>query len=251
MAKSRIINTRFWVDDYISNLDPVEKLLFLYFLTNPSTDICGVYEIPLKTVAVDTGLDIEMVKKIIKRFSREGKIFYQNGWVGIKNFIKHQSVNPKVEKGIKNGLDKAPKEMLDRLSIDYTYPTDSLSHSNLNSNLNSNSNFNAVETSSTRKNGFNPLGSEIVKAFEVVDSKNKTYYANKTQRSACDFLLSEFTLEVILDRIKVLPHTNKLPYFPKINSPYDLKEKWVKLEDQMKSKKVEYEQSINKNKIAF
>ena len=37
MAKTRIINTRFWIDDYTSNLDPIEKLLFLYFLTNTAT----------------------------------------------------------------------------------------------------------------------------------------------------------------------------------------------------------------------
>ena len=85
----------------------------------------------------------------------------------------------------------------------------------------------------------NPLGSEIIKAFEMVDSKNKTYYSNTTQRSACDFLLSEYGLQEILDRIAFLPKSNKLPYFPKINSPNDLKEKWVKLEDMVKTKQVE------------
>lgn len=138
MAKERMINTRFWIDDYISNLDPIEKFLFLYFLTNPSTDICGVYEIPLKTVATDTGIEIEMVKKILKRFGRDKKIFYHDGWIGIKNFSKHQKDNPSVKKGIENGLERAPKEILDRLS--QTVP--SLSHLNLNSNLNSNSNLN-------------------------------------------------------------------------------------------------------------
>ncbi len=129
-----MVNTRFWIDDYISNLDPIEKLLFLYFLTNPSTDICGVYELPLKNIALDTGLDKEMVVKIVNRFSTDGKIFYKNGWVGIKNFAKHQAMNPKVKMGIEIGLAKAPKEILDSLS----YPIDSLSH--LNSNINSNSN---------------------------------------------------------------------------------------------------------------
>ena len=133
-----MINTRFWIDDYIANLDPIEKLLFLYFLTNPATDICGIYELPLKNIALDTGIDKEMVVKMLERFSKDGKIFYKNGWVAIKNFAKHQAMNPKVQKGIEIGLSKAPKEILDSLSIAY----DSLSHSNsnLNSNLNSNSN---------------------------------------------------------------------------------------------------------------
>lgn len=134
MAKSRMVNTRFWVDEYTSNLDPIEKLLFLYFLTNPATDICGVYEIPLKTVAIDTGIEQETVKLILKRFRRDGKMVYKDGWVGIKNFIKHQSVNPKVLQGIEIGLNKAPIEILDSLSLSI----DRLSHSNSNSNLNSN-----------------------------------------------------------------------------------------------------------------
>lgn len=134
MAKSRMINTRFWIDDYIGNLDPIEKLLFLYFLTNPATDICGVYELPLKNVALDTGIEKEMVIKILGRFDRDMKIFYRNGWVGIKNFVKHQSLNPQVKKGIEIGLAKAPKEILDSLLVG----SDSLSHLNSNLNLNTN-----------------------------------------------------------------------------------------------------------------
>lgn len=225
MAKSRLINTRFWIDDYVSNLDPSEKLLFLYFLTNPYTDICGVYEIPLKHVALETGLDKEMVIKILGRFKRDGKMFYQNGWVAIKNFAKHQQDNPKVKKGIELGLLKAPKELLDSLSIDYG----ELSHSN--SNLNSNSNPNAETARFGSKAKYNPLGAEIIKALTEIDPKNKNYYSNKTQRSACDFLIEEYGLEQVVKRISLLPQLNKLPYFPSIHTPYELKEKWKKLEE--------------------
>lgn len=136
MAKQRMINTRFWIDDYISNLDPVEKLLFLYCLTNPYTDISGIYEIPIKHMALETGLDKEMVLKILARFERDNKIIHENGWLGIRNFAKHQLNNPKVRVGIENGLKQAPKSLLDRLSIDY----EPLSHLNSNSNSNLNSN---------------------------------------------------------------------------------------------------------------
>lgn len=138
MAKERMVNTKFWDDTYIVNLDPIEKLLFLYFITNPLTNISGVYEIQLRRIAFDTGIDKDMVQKIIERFSRDNKIFYEEGWVGIKNFAKHQKNNPKIKKGIEIGLNSAPKIILDRLSIDYQ----GLSHSNSNYNLNYNSNSN-------------------------------------------------------------------------------------------------------------
>lgn len=90
-----------------------------------------------------------------------------------------------------------------------------------------------------KKGGFAPIGAEIIKAFTLVDPKNKTYYNNTTQRSACDFLLEEFGLDTVLKRISVLPKTNKVPYFPTITSPYELKEKWQKLEDAVERKKGE------------
>lgn len=97
MAKQRIVNTHFWKDNYVMELDPSEKLLFLYFITNPETDLCGIYEKSVREIAFDTGFDKSMVEKIIARFEREGKIFYKNGYVYIRNFVKHQMTNPKIE----------------------------------------------------------------------------------------------------------------------------------------------------------
>ncbi len=140
-----MVNTRFWVDDYVSNLDPTEKLIFLYFITSPYTEICGIYEVPLKHVAMETGIDRDMLSKIMARFEREGKMFYRDGWVAIRNFAKHQLDNPKVKRGIEIGLSKAPESLKkilnDSLSIDYR----SLSHLNPNSNLNPNLNSNSKE----------------------------------------------------------------------------------------------------------
>ncbi len=126
-----MVNTRFWIDDYISTLNYAEKFLFLYFLTNPHTDICGAYEVPLKYIALETGLSADKVIKIARKFEGDGKIVYRDGWVFIRNFAKHQQKNPKVALGIKNGLEQAPKWIKDSLSIDY----EELSHSNSNFNI--------------------------------------------------------------------------------------------------------------------
>ena len=102
-----------------------------------------------------------------------------------------------------------------------------------------------------KKSKYNHLGGEILKAFEAVDSKNKTYYGNTTQRKACDFLLEEYGLEEILKRITVLSKTNKIPYFPTINTPNDLKEKWVKLNDAVEKKRNESKTLQDKKGIAI
>lgn len=127
MAKQRYVNTRFWDDNYIVSLDPIEKLLFLYFLTNPLTEVSGAYEIQLKRVALDTGIDRDMVQKILNRFADEDRIIYRDGWIFIANFIKHQTDNEKINKGIETLINTAPEWIRDRVSISYGYRIDVLS----------------------------------------------------------------------------------------------------------------------------
>ena len=92
MSKKRYIDTKFWSDSWVSNLKPEEKFLFLYFLTNEKSNIAGIYELPVKIMAVETGLKEEEIQPILKKFEKDGKVIYLDGWVGIKNFIKHQDI---------------------------------------------------------------------------------------------------------------------------------------------------------------
>ena len=108
MAKKRYVDTKFWDDGYIVECDPIEKLLYLYLLSNTLTNICGIYEISLRRIAFDTGIDKDMVLKILERFEIDGKIKYQNGWIAIKNFIKYQMDNPKIRAGISYELKTKP-----------------------------------------------------------------------------------------------------------------------------------------------
>lgn len=127
MAKQRPVDTRFWEDNYIVELDPTEKLLFLYILTNPMTTLCGVYELPLRRMAFDTGIDKDMLKNIIKRFTDSGKLVYDHSWVCIVNHPKHLHRLTKDHiKGIQSELSKAPKDFILKLPSDYVVPLQSL-----------------------------------------------------------------------------------------------------------------------------
>lgn len=106
-------------------------------------------------------------------------------------------------------------------------------------NVKNGKNIPSSASAAEKKPKHNFLGAEIIKALEGVDPKNKTYYSNKTQRAACDFLLDEYGLGSVLSVIEILPQTNQMPYMPTINSPNDLKEKWVKLKDGLQKKRVE------------
>lgn len=136
MSKKRYVDTKFWDDNYIIEKDPIEKLLFLYLLTNTLTNIIGIYEISTKRIAFDTGIDKEMVLKILERFEADNKIKYEDGWVIIKNFTKHQLNNPKINAGMEALFKKIPEYLIKWSNIDY----DRLSHLNLNTNTNTNTN---------------------------------------------------------------------------------------------------------------
>lgn len=147
MAKQRIIDTKFWSDTYISNLEPIEKLVFLYLITNEKTNICGAYELPEKIMQIEIGVEKEVLKSALTKLVRDGKILYESGWIVLRNFIKYQNLaNPKIIVAVRNTLDKIPLEIrkklyrMDRVWIGYLYPSGRLSHLNLNLNLNLKSN---------------------------------------------------------------------------------------------------------------
>lgn len=112
MSKQRSVDTCFWDDSYIVGLDPSEKLLFMYLLTNPLTSICGVYEIGIRRISFDTGFDQETTQRMLERFERDGRCIYREGWIAMRNWIKHQKTEaPGVREGIRIQLAKVPPEL--------------------------------------------------------------------------------------------------------------------------------------------
>ena len=106
-----------------------------------------------------------------------------------------------------------------------------------------------VKLSNMKKTQYTQLGTEIIKAFESVDPKNKTYYNNTSQREASDFLIEEYGLEEVKNRIAVLSKTNRMQYFPSITTPCQLRDKWVQLENAVQRAK--HKEVTSKSKVAF
>jgi len=114
MNKHRSVSTHFWSDNYVIDLDPTEKLLFLYLLTNERTNMLGIYEIHIRRIAFDTGIDKEMVKKILDRFEEDGKASYIDGYVVLHNFTKHQAYNTNMKKSALNAFKELPNSLKTR-----------------------------------------------------------------------------------------------------------------------------------------
>lgn len=109
MAKERIVNVRFWRDHFIMGLRPDARLLFLWAITNPATELCGAYETPLATIEAETGLRGKRIREIFDQFEAAGKMIYKDGWVIIANFAKHQhGTSTSIKAGIERTLSYCP-----------------------------------------------------------------------------------------------------------------------------------------------
>lgn len=226
MAKRRMIDTRFWSDNFIIDLNPLDRYLFLYFLTNEHTNICGIYELPLKRMSDETGIEKEMLSRMLKRL--KGKVAYVNGWVAIKNFSKYQSDNESVRKGVVNAKKTIPSHILE--SVDRVWQGD--------------------HTLSPESEVFEPESEPelklepelkiaeinsadvvtVIDSFEEINPSYKKWYGNKTQRGAIKRLIETHTLDRILKVVKLLPSIKGKQYFPTITTPLQLEDKWASLE---------------------
>lgn len=119
MSWNAQINSDFWIDSYTSDLDPIEKLLFAYLLCSPHGNISGIYQIPLRNIATDTGIEKEMVIKILARFQKDGKVLYRDGWVCLKNRIKfNKMTNPSINAGVAHRIKNCPDFINEFLELD-------------------------------------------------------------------------------------------------------------------------------------
>ncbi len=200
MSKNRMINTHFWEDWYIENLDPIQKLLFLYILTNTNTSIAWIYEISLKRIAFQTWIDKDMVEKIINKFSDDDRIFYIEWYVYIKNFLKHQSLNPKIVKWIERQINEIPLRFWQKLAKNdslYIGCIEALRYININinTNININSNFNenSCEFSETDSEE-----SETPKSDLIINKKE-----NSTLKQLADEFFTTDFLKELLEKYKI------------------------------------------------
>ena len=132
MNKLRSVNTRFWEDPFVEGLKPEEKLLFLYLLTNPLTNLIGIYEISEKRMSYDTGLTIERIRKALKAFNP--KVVYTDNYVILPNFLKNQNLNTNMQKGAMKIYDELPNWLKDSINDKPLKAFESLRNALLNMN---------------------------------------------------------------------------------------------------------------------
>jgi len=93
-------------------------------------------------------------------------------------------------------------------------------------------NKNSKQYSEPARKEVSPLIPSVIKEMESIDPKNKSYYKNKSQREACQFLIDEYGYENVVKVIQSIPVLRaRVPYLPSVTTPCELRDKWQKMKD--------------------
>ena len=155
--RQRTISDFFWRDPLMADLSQEDKATLFYLLTSPSSNIIGVYELVFRVAAAEIGWTADQLLVVLARLREKRMIdFTEAGWVLVKIWWKHNSAkgafSPKLRETAKRQLREMPREWqeaflesviregVDRVSIGYLYPIDTLppnSNCNINGSLTS------------------------------------------------------------------------------------------------------------------
>lgn len=135
MANYRQIHVSIWKDTWFLDLEPDEKLLFIYLFSNENTSLSGLYKIAMRVIAFETGLSEKFVKDTLDKFAEQSKVLYEGDIVWVKNLRKYNRGGATVEKRIASDILEIPECSLKKQyiayydpNIHYDYTTDTLSY---------------------------------------------------------------------------------------------------------------------------
>lgn len=140
MAIYRSVQMNFWTDTKIAdNFTTDEKLLYLYLLTNPHTNLCGCYEISINQMSAEIGFKKETIKRMLERLQNEHQSviyseetkevlllnWHKYNWTSSEKFKKPlmKEISMIKEKSFRTYLEKI-SEGEDTVSIPYPYGSD-------------------------------------------------------------------------------------------------------------------------------
>jgi DnaD/phage-associated family protein len=118
MADYRQCHTKIWADSWFIELSSEQKLLFMYLFSNQRASVCGLYELPIRVMSFETGIDRDTIKKCLEVYTKADKAYYDFNasvlWV--VNMPKYQSsTSPKLKARIEADITAVPDCELKRL----------------------------------------------------------------------------------------------------------------------------------------
>ncbi|MBV7271468.1 DnaD domain protein [Clostridium sp. PL3] len=129
MAIYRQLQTNLWQDEFILELEALEKYVYTYLMTNPRTTQCGIYRLVKKLMELELGLEWETIYKILKKLMDNNKIAYceETGEIMLINWSKYNFINSRntilcINKELKEVKNKEFIGRLYTICLERNYP---------------------------------------------------------------------------------------------------------------------------------
>jgi hypothetical protein len=108
MAEYKQIKTRIWQDNWFLSLNPEEKIIWLFLLTNEYCHLSGLYELPKPLISSLTG--VIKWQEALKKFEQSKKIVLIEDWVFIVNKSKHQPISKNMKDNVNISIQRYLEE---------------------------------------------------------------------------------------------------------------------------------------------
>ncbi len=113
----RPVNTKFWSDPAVRDLEPLNRYLFLYLMTCDHTHMAGIYHLPMSYIVEDTGMSQRAIEAGIQALHECRLAFYHGGVMWVVNMLKFQipqgkELSDKNRSAVANQLDRLHKSTL-------------------------------------------------------------------------------------------------------------------------------------------
>jgi hypothetical protein len=134
--KTRIIQTRFWDDEFVTEVDMYTQHLYIYLLTSQYINISGMFQLSPKKIQFECKLTDLQFQQAKETLEVAGKVFFSEGWVYVVNAMKNNNYTRSEDNSIayNRELERVPTVIKD-----YFYTKQTVRDSTVDSTVHSTS----------------------------------------------------------------------------------------------------------------
>lgn len=117
--KTRIIQTRYWDDQFVNEAHYLTRYLYIYILTSQYINISGIFQLTINKILFETGLDKKQFSIAEKELRDAKKIIFIDGWVFVLNARKNNKYenSPMNSSCYENEVEKVPSGVMDSFKL--------------------------------------------------------------------------------------------------------------------------------------
>lgn len=118
----RTVDSATWDDPWFSELEPMDKLIFLHAITNRRQNASGAFEVTARAIAFETGIMQQEVELRLRKLAPKLEWWpeYQIMWV--RNFYRRQHANSNKDnfaKGARAAIASFPPDVIEIIVHEY------------------------------------------------------------------------------------------------------------------------------------